>query len=328
MSTNGRGNGGRKIVLAGLVLAAVIIAVIAIVVGMIRTTPQPGPGGGTTAPPTPGEPQAQPASCPDVQVISIPGTWESAANDDPHNPTANPAALLLNVTGPLQEQFPESRVDVATVPYVAQFARPMAPPEATYDDSRAQGTAIAESMIRDRAAECPLTNYVLMGFSQGAVIAGDIASAIGTGAANAPVAANRVLGVGLIADGRRDTTAAGSAAQNLGVPGGKGAEVMLGGLRNVPLMPGTTMTGPRPGGFGVLADKTVQICAPGDLICDAPVDILTNLIGTIGQLATAASAPIHAMYDTNPIIDGTTGTAYLANWATDLIETAPVPAHS
>ena len=321
--TGGRG-GVRKLVLAGLVLAAVIIAVVAVVVGVIGTQTTQGPGGPTSGP---GEPQAQPASCPDVQVISVPGTWESSPSDDPHHPTANPAALLLNVTEPLQEQFPEARVDVTTVPYVAQFARPMAPPEATYDDSRAQGTAAAESMIRDRAAECPLTSFVLMGFSQGAVIAGDIASAIGNGAANAPISADRVLGVGVIADGRRDANAPG-AGLNLGVPGGVGAEVLLGGLSNVPLMPGTTMTGARPGGFGALSDRAVQICAPGDLICDAPADILKNLLGTIAQLNIAASAPVHAIYHTNPIIDGATATSYLTEWAAGLIRDAPAPAHN
>lgn len=326
-----RGKGGNKrgagrLVLAGLVLAAIIIALVALAVGLFRTkTPTP-PGGGT-ATPEPTEPQTQPASCPDVQVVAVPGTWESSPTDDPRNPAANPAALLLNVTGPLQEQFPSSRVDVTTVPYVAQFARPMAPPEATYDDSRAQGTAIAENMIRDRAAECPLTSFVLTGFSQGAVIAGDIASSIGNGAANAPIPADRVLGVGLIADGRRDTTAP-AGGLNLGVPGGEGAEVLLYGLPTAAIMPGTTMTGPRPGGFGALADRTVQICAPGDLICDAPANVLTNLIGTIGQLATAASGPIHAMYNSNPIIDGATATAYLTGWAAGLIENAPTPAHN
>ncbi|WP_024795929.1 cutinase family protein [Tomitella biformata] len=326
MSRGKKRGGGGKLVLGGLVLAAIVIAIIALVFGLTRTQTPPVPGGPT---PTPGpeEPQAQPASCPDVQVISVPGTWESSPTDDPHHPTANPAALLLNVTGPLQEQFPESRVDVMTVPYVAQFARPMAPPEATYDDSRAQGKAAAENMIRDRTAECPLTNFVLMGFSQGAVIAGDIASDIGNGVATAPISADRVLGVGLIADGRRDTTAP-AAGLNLGVPGGKGAEVLLAGLNLGPLMPGTTMTGPRPGGFGVLADRAVQICAPGDLICDAPAEVLTNLVGTIAQLSTAASAPIHAIYHTNPIIDGTTATAYLTDWAAGLIQNAPTPAHN
>ena len=48
---------------------------------------------------------------------------------------------------------------------------------------------------------CPLTSYVLVGFSQGAVIAGDIASDIGNG--RGPVDEDLVLGVTLIADGRR-----------------------------------------------------------------------------------------------------------------------------
>lgn len=320
MSNTVKRGGSRKLVLAGLVLGAVLILIIAAVFGFLLNRPGTGPGGdGTSDPDSP--PQAQPEWCPDVQVIAVPGTWESTPDDDPHAPMANRDALLLNVTGPLQERFPESEVDVTTVPYVAQFARPGVPPEVTYDDSRAQGTAAAETMIRDRAVECAQTEFVLMGFSQGAVIAGDIASAIGTGAENAPVSADRVLGVGLIADGRRDAAAPGSGL-NLGVPAGKGAEVLLGGLRNVPLMQGTTMTGPRPGGFGTLADRSLQICAQGDLICDAPSDILTNLLGTITQLATAANSPVHAIYNSNPIIDGTTATVYLTDWAAGLIDTA------
>ena len=34
-------------------------------------------------PPGPEQPASQPASCPDVQVVAIPGTWESSAADDP-----------------------------------------------------------------------------------------------------------------------------------------------------------------------------------------------------------------------------------------------------
>ena len=43
---------------------------------------------------------------------------------------------------------------------------------------------------------------------------------------------------------------------------------------------GLTMTGPRPGGFGTLNDRTNEICAPGDLICAAPAFLIpTNLYG-------------------------------------------------
>ena len=59
----------------------------------------------TAVPPTPGKkprPEFQDASCPDVQLISIPGTWESSPQLDPFNPTQFPIALLLNVTNPIR----------------------------------------------------------------------------------------------------------------------------------------------------------------------------------------------------------------------------------
>ena len=57
--------------------------------------------------------------------------------------------------------------------------------------------------MKDMNNRCPLTSYVLAGFSQGAVIAGDLASDIGNG--RGPVDEDLVLGVTLIADGRRET---------------------------------------------------------------------------------------------------------------------------
>jgi hypothetical protein len=59
-------------------------------------------------------PVAQPVACPDVMVVSIPGTWESSAQLDPLNPTEFPNALLLNVTRPLTEQFQGGRMQVYT----------------------------------------------------------------------------------------------------------------------------------------------------------------------------------------------------------------------
>src|SRR5699024_9907556 len=179
-----RGLRGRRWLLA-LVLLAVVVVVAAVVVWLQQrpvTPPTPGPGPAPTTPP----PEAQPASCPDVQTVAVPGTWESSPDDDPHDPTFNPNALLLNVTGPIQDEYGSGagadeggRVDVVTVPYVAQFARPFAPPEQTYDASRAAGAEATTKILSERYAECPLTSYVLMGFSQGAVIAGDVAAQIG-----------------------------------------------------------------------------------------------------------------------------------------------------
>ena len=89
-----------------------------------------------------------------------------------------------------------------TVPYTAQFHNPLsADKQMSYNDSRAEGTRAAVKAMTDMNNRCPLTSYVLVGFSQGAVIAGDIASDIGNG--RGPVDEDLVLGVTLIADGRR-----------------------------------------------------------------------------------------------------------------------------
>jgi len=327
VSVSGRGtrkngkNRGRK--RFGLVAVLATILVLVIVAGwylLAGRVPEPAP----PTPPGPTPPAAQPADCPDVQVISVPGTWESNVGDDPHNPTANPASLMLNVTRPLQERFSPQRADVYTVPYVAQFSNPVAlPPDGqeSYNNSRAAGTAATIDLIERRHAECPLTTYLLTGFSQGAVIAGDVAARIGAG--DGPVSPDLVLGVGVIADGRRDP----AAAPTIGPPvAGVGAELSLAGLK----LPGITMTGVRPGGFGALADRAVQICAPSDGICDAPAEALKvgNWLSSASRLTEYYNNPIHAMYNTF-VVDGngTTATEWIANWAADKIDEAPAPAH-
>ena len=117
-----------------------------------------------------------------MQLISIPGTWESSLQMDPFNPVQFPMALLLNVTNPIRAQFGTDRLEIFTVPYTAQFHNPFsADKQMSYNDSRAEGTRAAVKAMTDMNNRCPLTSYVLVGFSQGAVIAGDIASDIGNG---------------------------------------------------------------------------------------------------------------------------------------------------
>src|ERR1700761_6624904 len=227
-------------------------------------------------------PAFQDASCPDVQLIAVPGTWESSLQDNPLNPIQFPKALLLNVTRPITEQFNSSRVETYTVPYTAQFHNPLSgDTQMSYNDSRAEGTRGAVKAMTDMNTKCPLTSYVVVGFSQGAVIAGDLASDIGNG--RGPIDQDLVLGVTLIADGRRQD----GVGQDIGPnPPGQGAEITL---QEVPMLSelGLTMTGPRPGGFGLLNDRVNQICGPGDLICSAPTGAfsIVNLPKTLETLS-------------------------------------------
>jgi len=308
-----------------------IVAIVIVVLRRPETPPTAVPPTAvppTAVPPTTKKPRPefQSADCPDVQLMSIPGTWESSPVMDPFNPTQFPIALLLNVTNPLRQQFDAGRLEIYTVPYTAQFHnRFAADKQMSYNQSRAEGLDGAVRAMTDMNNRCPLTSYVLIGFSQGAVIAGDIASDIGNG--RGPVDEDLVLGVALIADGRRQP----GIGQDVGPNApGQGAEItldevpMLGGL-------GLDMTGPRPGGFGMLNNRTYEICATGDLICSAPESAfnITQLPRTLEVLSGGAGQPIHAMYNTPQFwnLDGAPAPQWTLGWAQNVINNAPHPKH-
>ncbi|MBB1031439.1 cutinase family protein [Dietzia sp. SLG310A2-38A2] len=273
--------------------------------------------------PGPGEPElTQPADCPDVQMIAVPGTWESSPTDDPYAPSFLPNALLRTITDPLGEQYPTERLEVFTVPYVAQFRNPQRPDEITYDQSRAEGTDRARAELVAVHDRCPYTSYILLGFSQGAVIAGDLTSEIGTG--NGPVPAELVRGSVLIADGRRLPGEGQSPGLSPGT--GQGMEISLQPVTGfTQLIAGATMTGPRPGGFGALADRTAQICDSRDLICNAPINVVD---GAARFQEFVANNAIHAMYATNPdVVMGTTVPEWTIGHVRELVDAAPEIAH-
>ncbi|OMC51798.1 cutinase [Mycobacterium sp. IS-2888] len=319
---------------AALSMAAVVLLVIVGVVMLLRSPSSPPsavppgvlPPSSTTSHPHKPRPASQDASCPDVQLVNVPGTWESSVQDDPGNPMQFPNALLHKVTAQLGQQFPAARVLSYTTPYTAQFHNPLSgDTQMSYNDSRAEGTRATVQAMTDMNNKCPLTSYVLMGFSQGAVIAGDIASDIGNG--RGPVDDDLVLGVTLIADGRRQQGVGNDIGPN---PPGEGAEVTL---AEVPMLSGLglTMTGARPGGFGALNDRTNEICAPGDLICAAPNEAFSvaNLPATLNTLAGGAGQPVHALYATTQFwnLDGVPATDWTLNWAHGLLDNAPHPKH-
>ncbi|MEZ0384922.1 carboxylesterase Culp6 [Mycolicibacter senuensis] len=324
-------------VAAGAMALAVALVAVVVVIWIrhpgsppIADQPSEGVPPTSSAPPRAKKPRPayQDASCPDVQLVSVPGTWETSPTDDPLNPTQFPIALLLTVTRPIAEQFDASRVQTYTVPYTAQFHNPLsADKQMSYNDSRAEGTRNTIKAMTEMNEKCPLTSYVLIGFSQGAVIAGDVASDIGNG--RGPVDEDLVLGVTLIADGRRQE-GPDSGINVPPTPPGQGAEVTL---HELPILSGMglTMTGAREGGFGDLAERTNEICARGDLICAAPQEAFSigKLPATLETLAGGAGQPVHALYGTTEVWsqDGLSATQWTLNWARELVDNAPHPPH-
>jgi len=317
-----RRNGGRRLgcSLGALVLVVLLVLGIGWWLGNRGLTPGPGEG----PLPLPGEPElSQPADCPDVELLAVPGTWESSPTDDPHAPSFLPNALLRTITDPLAEKYGDDRLEVFTVPYVAQFRNPQRPQEIPYDQSRHEGMERARAELAATHDHCPHTSYVLLGFSQGAVIAGDLANEIGTG--NGPVPADLVRGSVLIADGRRQPGV--GVSPGLSPGNGQGMEISLQPVTGITeLIAGATMTGPRPGGFGELQDRTAQICDSRDLICNAPLNVVDGAARFQEFLANNA---IHALYATNPdVIEGTTVPDWTLGHVSELVDAAPEIAHN
>lgn len=308
----------RKLLIVGSVI--VVIVLIALGIAQWRSGGGPGEPEPPRAQQTDASPEqpAEPAWCPAVQFVSIPGTWESAPDDDPFNPQANPYSFMLSITQPLQQAYDINHVRVWTTPYTAQFRNIQTEQgrrEMSYNESRAEGTARTNGELEFVNRTCPSTKFIIAGFSQGAVIAGDIANQIGT--RNHPVPPEKLLGAVMIADGRRE----GGVGVNPGVQvPGVGAEIALKPVQGVvnAVTPGATMTGPRPGGFGEVSDRAFEICAPNDSVCDAPQDLGT-LIARAGELLLANGT--HAMYASNPdVINGTTASQWTVDWARGVID--------
>ncbi|KAB1554218.1 cutinase family protein [Corynebacterium sp. 319] len=306
-----------------LTILGVIVLLVAIVVGVgqwvnnSNNPPGPGqhqaerPGGDTNQP----EDSTNPPGCVAVEVLAAPGTWESRADDDPMNPSANPNSLLLEVTNPLKQQFDPSQVKVWTLPYTAQFRNINAQHEMSYDDSRQEGYSKLAAELTQTHEACPGTKFIIVGFSQGAVIGGDMASDIGND--RGPVPADTIGGVALIADGRMEA-GRGTLVGDTSI-GGTGAEIALQAVGPLiqGIVPGASMRGPRPDGFNQLNDRVFNLCAKEDLVCDAPVGI-GNAIGRAQDLIAANA--VHAQYATNgTVVPGQTAPQWIVGWAGDLI---------
>ncbi|MFE5286001.1 cutinase family protein [Nocardia sp. NPDC056611] len=194
------------------------------------------------------------SDCPSLYVAAIPGTWETGRDK---SPTANGRGMLADITDGLPGSTQVDYVDypATAFPWEGDF----------YSSSKRQAVDNAKAMVSTMALRCSTTRIALVGYSQGADAAGDLAAEIGTG--HGPVPPNRLVGVGLLSDPSRspDDT-------QVGQPVG-----------------GTGAAGPRPGGFGAVSDRVRTICAVGDLYC--ATDDHDYLLRAAGFLARQDPTP-------------------------------------
>lgn len=200
---------------------------------------------------------AAPTHCASTFNLFIPGTWETDENADP----SQPVGMLKPVADALKNTH-GSAVEVYTLPYMARaFDNGH-----TYADSKADAVSKAKQVLADVANSCPRTKFTMIGYSQGADAAGDIASDIGNG--RGPIDASRVLAVGLLADPGAGT---------------KGAATVG------PRTSGQGIADPRPHGMGALSGRVASICDPGDLYCSIEKGS-SPLLGSLGSILSKSSS--------------------------------------
>ncbi|WP_433202971.1 cutinase family protein [Nocardia sp. CA-107356] len=203
----------------------------------------------TTALPLSGAPttQAAPPPCPDIYVVAVPGTWETSKSDPGQGMLA---AVANDLPG-----------DVHT-DYVAYAATAFPWEGDVYGRSKREALDNARDLVTTMAQHCNTTRFALLGYSQGADAAGDLAAEIGTGLG--AITPDRVTLVGLISDPRRSPT-----------------DNLIG-----PPVTGAGAGGPRLGGFGWLTPKTYTFCAVGDLYCATPDgDYAARIAGFLAQIS-------------------------------------------
>ncbi|MTE12654.1 cutinase family protein [Nocardia aurantiaca] len=200
---------------------------------------------------------AQP--CTPYTAILAPGTWETHSDADP----TVPVGMLRPVGDGLQRQFGND-ITVLYAPYAAS----------AFDQglSYAQSLSTLESRLHRMASSlCGSTRVILAGYSQGADGIGDLATEIGNG--EGPISADRVVGVGLLADPHRDP----NTTLSLGNP-----------------QPGHGIAGTRSQDFGALTDRVRTLCADGDLYCSLNA-AASPFLAALGRVLSGDPAPIASL---------------------------------
>lgn len=200
------------------------------------------------------------AACPGIEAIAVPGTTQTSADADP----AKPVGVLGDILEPLKKFT--KKLDTYYAPYPATIVG--GTDGGGYRASKAAGIDSTNARLKQTASRCPRTVFLLSGYSQGADVAGDVAAAIGNNKGVIP--ANRLLGVGLVAD----PSQAPQGQPTIGLT-----------------KPGFGFAGVRSGGFGSLTQRNgiLSVCDPRDYYCNLPQgDLVMRFIGHLGSHLDAA----------------------------------------
>ena len=243
--------------------------------------------------------QAQEA-CPAVEVIQVQGTSGSSENKDPKElrsmyPNYNLAQRLVDkYPGQVRAWDVPYPSSISTLFSVIQANVPGQPTtsEHTYGQSVQMGVDWANNRMAQTASACPNTKFVITGYSQGASVAGNVATAVANDFVKG-VTSDKIVGVVLFADPSRSgnsqydswesTTTLynqvppGKMQKNLEIvaPDAEDNAVGWAGPRNLPMK----------GLYG----KVLSLCDANDIACTVAPDSMLRDIADTANLTTNAT---------------------------------------
>lgn len=216
--------------------------------------------------------QAPSTQSAEADPTAAPATWSGGGPRIKQVDTSSTAPSTSNLWGGESTAENDGGGDLGKtvgfeqIPYVAEVGGPVAGMVTgagmTLGESRKAGTESLNKRLKEIAEKCPTSEVAAIGYSQGALILGDVLSDIGNG--KGPISATRIIAGGLLSDPARTPTTANldvleAPEQQQVIPG---SETFVG-----PNVAGQGIVGARPAGFGVLADRVTSFCAEGDGIC-------------------------------------------------------------
>ncbi|MFF3566843.1 cutinase family protein [Nocardia jiangxiensis] len=210
-------------------------ALIGIVVAVLAAMAALGAGPASTAP----APDA--TGCPTWTAVLVPGTWETQTAS-----AGQPTGTLAPIARGLRQRY-GANISVRTL---------------ATSTSETEGVHTLSTTLEGL---CSSTKVVLAGYSQGADIAGDLATSIGND--QDPLPASRVAAVMLVSDPHRNTS-----TPQLGKPS-----------------PGQGIAGPRNEDFGALAGRVRTLCTSSDLYCSTSPQAASAL-AAVGRAFTNTPA--------------------------------------
>ncbi|WP_197078024.1 cutinase family protein [Gordonia sihwensis] len=136
--------------------------------------------------------QSTKPNCAPFMFVGVPGTFEINRDDNPNKPIG----MLSKITDPLSKAL-GNKFGVTMITYDADAGVN----GTSYKASVEAGAKKTLATITDAASRCPKSSIILGGYSQGADVAGDVATSIGQ--KRTPVDPARIAGVVLVSDPQR-----------------------------------------------------------------------------------------------------------------------------